>query len=146
MLKVTKKQQKENLKNAIDALNEMAKVKLAPSSVHGVGVFAMRDIKKGEKLTPDNIPSLFDIPYEVLKKKVRPEIVKEVLGQYPLVTTGSHFLYPTTRFISYMNHSIDANYDSKGDIVLRDIEAGEEIFEDYTKIDNYEVAFPWLAK
>lgn len=145
MTKITKKQQKENIKNAIDLINEIAKIKLAPSSVHGIGVFAMRDIKKGEKLQPNTIPYLFDIPFKEFKK-INKEIVNEVIGQYPLVTTGSHFLYPTTRFISYMNHSDTPNYDAKEDIVLKDITAGEEIFEDYTKIDNWEVAFPWLVK
>ena len=36
-------------------LSSTVKCKLAPSNIHGIGVFAIRDIKKGEKFTKENI-------------------------------------------------------------------------------------------
>ena len=49
-------------------LNTLAKIRLAPSDIHGVGVFAMRDIPKGEKLYADNQPEYFDLPYSEFDK------------------------------------------------------------------------------
>jgi len=43
-----------------------------------------------------------------------------------------------------MNHSDPPNYDPVTDLALADIPKGEEVFEDYRQIANYEKAFPWL--
>ena len=104
----------------------------------------MRDIKEGELLEVDAIPQAFDIPYKDFSK-LRPEIAETILGQHPQVINGSHFIYPTTRFLTYMNHSSNHNYDNKTDKALRDIAEGEEITEDYTVIDGYEKVYPWLT-
>lgn len=143
--KLSKKHRQEKLKNALILLDEVMKIKLAPSQIHGVGVFAMRDLKKGEKIYADSIPHQFDIPYKRLFK-LKPEIIRTILEQFPLVLEGSHFLYPTVRFMAYMNHSDTPNYNGKEDKVTCDIKAGEEITEDYRLIDNYKSIFLWLNK
>ena len=141
--KITKKQKKESLKNACELLNEVVKIRLAPSSIHGVGVFAMRDIKKGEKIYSDIIPHQFDIPYKMLKR-LDTEIRDIILGHFPLILGGSHFMYPVTKMSAYLNHSEDANYDAVKDEALRPIKKGEEVTENYRLIPNYQRIFAWL--
>lgn len=141
--KPTKAHKELKWKEAINLLNDIVKIRIAPSAVHGVGIFAMRDIKKGEKLYADVIPNAFDLPYAKFKK-LRPEISELILSHWPLVINGSHFLYPVTKMVAFMNHSDDANYDGKNDVVLREIKQGEEVFENYKEMENWQKAFPWL--
>lgn len=57
----------------IDYLNSVVKLRIAPSSVHGVGVFAVRDIAKGQKLYADLAP----FPYKMTPgyfSKLFPEV------------------------------------------------------------------------
>lgn len=139
----TVKHRTGKIKIAINLLNDIVKIKLAPSEIHGIGVFAMRDMKKGEKLNADAIPHAFDIPYKEFKK-LRPEVAEQVLSHWPLVAKGSHFLYPVTKMTSFMNHSDKFNYDSKEDKLVRAVKKGEEITENYRVIDGWEEIFPWL--
>ena len=141
--KVDKKQQKEKIKQAIDLLNDIIKVKLAPSSIHGVGVFAIRDLKKGEKMYMDATFQAFDIPYKDFKK-LRPEIANQILERWPNIVNGSHFLYPDTRMSAFMNHSDVPNFDGKEDKMLKAVKAGQEILEDYRKVENYQKVYDWL--
>lgn len=142
--KLTAKQKSNKIKEAIAMLNDIACVKLAPSPIHGVGLFAIRDIEKGKKLYLDAIPNALDIPYEMFDELLS-EVKDIVLGQFPQIVNGSHFLYPATRFLTYVNHSEDANYDAKEDVTLRDIKKGEEITENYKLIEGYEKVFSWLT-
>lgn len=137
----TKKTQQEQ----IAMLNTFVKVRIAPSKIHGVGIFAIADILKDTKLYADNMPEIFNVPYSSFKK-LFPYVRALLLERWPLITKGSLFLYPDARMIAYMNHSDEANYDAKTDRTLRDIEHGEEITEDYRKIDGFEEIFPWLVK
>lgn len=139
-----KKEQKQNIKEAIDMLNDVVKIRVGPSEVDGVGIIAMRDLKKGERLYADAIPNLLDIPFKDFKK-LRPEIAELILGRFPQIVNGSQFIYPDTKMQAYMNHSDDPNYDNHTDKMLKDVKKGEEIFEDYRNIENWELVFPWLA-
>lgn len=142
--KPTKKHKEIKYKEQIAIINDIVCVKLAPSPIHGVGVFALRDINKGEKLNLDSIPQLLDLPYEKFKH-IEKDIRDLILGQYPLIASGSKFLYPNARFAGYLNHSDQPNVDAKEDKALKDIKKGEEVTEDYRLIPNYEKIFPWLA-
>lgn len=142
--KATKKQKQAKLKQAIALLNDIVKIRIAPSSIQGVGIFAMRDLKKGEKLYTDIIPHQFDIPYSMFGKLDK-EIADLILGQFPLVTQGSHFMYPVTKMAAFLNHSDTPNYDAKEDKTLQKIKKGEEITEDYRSIAGWEQVFPWLS-
>lgn len=128
----------------IGILNTMVCIRLAPSPIHGIGVFAVRDIPQGTKLYADNMPEIFSLPYENFDK-LRPEIQDILLERWPLIVKGSAFIYPDARMVAYMNHSEDANYDAKEDRTLRDIKAGEEVTEDYKKIAGWETVHTWLA-
>lgn len=141
--KATKKHKETKLNEQVKLLNEVVKVRLAPSSIHGIGVFAIRDLKKGEKMYLDAIPHQFDLPFERFSE-LEGGISDILLGCFPQIVNGSHFLYPITRMQAYTNHSDDPNYDGKEDVMLRDLKAGEEITEDYRQIEGWEKIFIWL--
>lgn len=143
MKKPTKKQIKKKLDDQVILLNDIVKIKLAPSKIHGVGVFAMEDIKKGDKLYTDIIPHQFDLPYSRFNE-LKPEVRDLILGQFPLIVQGSHFMFPITKSSGYLNHSDTPNYDGKNDVALQDIAKGEEITEDYRTINGWEEVFVWL--
>lgn len=145
MKKPSKKQQNKKIKEAIAMLNELVKTELAPSDIDGVGVFAMRDLKKGEKLYTDAISHAFDVPYSKFKH-LRPEVSAQILGMWPNVVNGSHFFYPVTRVQAFLNHADKPNYDAKNDKTLKKIKKGEEITEDYRKIDGYKKIFEFLTE
>ena len=133
----------ENKLQQIEKLQSEMKTKLAPSKIHGVGVFALRDISKGEKLYADARPTVYTLTYTDAKK-LSQEVRDILLGQWPNIINGSHFAYPTTRIQAYINHSDIPNYYAQNDVMFKDVRAGEEITEDYRMIDNYDKIFPWL--
>ena len=117
----------------INELAEQVKCSLAPSKTHGVGILTIRDIKKGEKLhCALEEPKWYTVTFDNLRK-LPPEIRQLILDRWSEVVVGSPFLSPNHDAImtSFMNHSNDPNYEQKSDIALRDINAGEEVFEDY---------------
>ena len=131
-------------------LSSTVKCKLAPSNIHGIGVFAIRDIKKGEKLYVQPAlwtrPAWFTLTLAALKE-IPPEVREIIMGRWPQVVNGRYFMSPNfdQRLLAFMNHSDIPNYDEKDDTALRDIKAGEEIFENYKNMLNWEKAFPWLT-
>lgn len=141
--KVTKAHIEKKHKEAIELLNRVVSTKIAPSSIDGVGVFAIRDIKKGEIIELDAIPHGFDLPYKKFNK-LNPEVRDILLGHFPLIASGSHFIYPVTKMTAFLNHSDKPNYDAKGYKALKKIKKGEEITEDYRKIEGWEKVYPFL--
>lgn len=127
----------------ITRLNERVKVYLAPSKIHGVGVFALRDIAKGQKLYVDDMPEVYSVPFSEFGK-LFPEVAGFLLSKWPGVVVGQRFAFPTDRVMGHMNHSDDPNYDPVSDTLLRDVQKGEEITEDYRIIRGYQQAYPWL--
>lgn len=119
-------------------MNELFKLRLAPSPIHGIGVFATRDISKGEKVYADEFPKLFQTTLA--------DIPEDIAQRHPYVATNNRLAYPDVRFQAYMNHSDQPNYDAKFDIALVDISKDEEITEDYREIPGYEQVFPWLTE
>ena len=127
----------------IKELNTYVLTKIAPSSIHGVGVFALRDIKKGQILYADILMKLYTLPYQEFHRLI-PEVGDIILERFPQVINGSKFLYPDTRIQAFMNHSGTPNYDAVKDVALADIEQGEEITEDYRKIEGWEKIFGFI--
>ena len=130
--------------DAIAILNGLVKIRIAPSKIHGVGVFAMRDIEKGTKLYATMFPQVYKIPYEEMKR-LFPEVRQLLLERWPQIVNGSSFMWPDTNSQAYMNHSDTPNYSAQDDVTLEDIYKGDEITEDYRKIDNWGKVFPWLS-
>lgn len=115
-----------------EVLNDTVWATIAPSEIHGVGVFAIRDIKKGTKL---NLHGGTGEWIRTDLSKVVPEVRKLILQRWPIEKDGHPYLSPNddALLISFVNHSDMPNYDKYKDEALRDIKKGEEIFEDYGK-------------
>jgi SET domain-containing protein len=129
--------------DAIDKLNAECKLRLAPSPIHGIGVFAIRDIARGERLYADNMPVIYRLAYSQFGK-LFPEVREILLERNPLITQGTLFFYPDARMVAYMNHSDTPNASTQMDTALTDIKKGEELTEDYRKIEGYTQVFPWI--
>ena len=122
-------------------LNQSVWVRLAPS-IHGVGVFAIRDIPKGTKITDnDRVSSGYDdygaerrfFNYtDKLLEQLHPAIVKMIHDRFILYP--GHNLWPSPNFLQfyreYMNYS-DLPSVSQKMISLRKIHEGEELLQRY---------------
>src|SRR3990167_3987038 len=131
----------------INHLNSTVRCKLAPSKIDGVGVFAIRDIKKGDRVYCRPEKQVWcNIPWGSLSK-LFPEVEEIVKQRWASIVNGSDFLSPNsdTLLILYMNHSNDPNYDVMTDTALADIKAGEEVTEDYCIMTNANKVFPNLC-
>jgi len=127
----------------IAELNSLTKATLGVSKVHGIGVIALRDIMKGEKIYADRMSKLYHIPYGSFGK-LFPEVRKIILERWPHVVSNEGFIYPDARLLSFMNHSDTPNYDPVTDCALTDIPANSEIFEDYRIVENWKEIYPWI--
>ncbi len=116
----------------IKYLNDTVLCTLKPSSIHGIGVFALKDIKKDDNLycTASESPMWYKLPLNRLKD-LRPEVLALILDRWPQITEGRPFKSPNddANLMSFMNHSDSPN--SCEGLAIRDIKAGEEITEDY---------------
>ncbi len=112
-------------------LNEQVKCTLASSKIHGIGVMAIRDIKKGEELHCQSFERKY-IQLDSLKG-LRKEVLKLILQRWPIAEKRAPFFSPNddARLISFMNHSNTPNYDKYTDKALCGISKGEEVTEDY---------------
>lgn len=137
---------------AIFEINNSVKCKLAASPIHGVGVFAIYDIQKGDKLFLRPSESFFDKPPRAYNlsyaslSKLLPEVRQLLLERWPSIINGSIFVSPNDMAVlcTFVNHSDDPNYDIDTDSALRDIKGGEEITENYRLMDNYLEIYKWL--
>ena len=131
-------------------LNTTVKVKLASSPIHGVGVFAIKPIKKGERCFVRRMKGdtqiIFDLSWSALQE-VDQEVRDIIVGRWPQVVNDSKFFYipnDDQRLNSFVNHGVQ-NWNPFSDTALADLKAGEEILLDYKSVDNYLIAYPWLA-
>ena len=124
-------------------LNQNIKTKLDISPIHGIGVFAIRDIMKGEELfTPwEYETGVYAIPNDKLS-----EVPKEVLSLLDMYFINHEKDFKSFRLfkglnlishnISYCNSAYpnesNINITTTG-IAIRDIKAGEEILEWYSE-------------
>ena len=113
-----------------EEINATVLATIAPSKIDGVGVFAVQDIKKGQKMYIRWVPMGM---LQTTMSKLKPEVRKIIEQRWPPVKDGYPFIHPheDANMLSFMNHSNDPNFDDKNDIALRDIKVGEEITEDY---------------
>lgn len=138
-----------NQQEQINELNTEIRCKLGQSKIHGVGVFAIRDIKSGEKcyIMPKGEAKWYQVSWTNLNK-LFPEVRDIIKQRWASIINGSMFLSPNddTMLILYMNHSDNPNFDTHTDLALKDIKAGEEITEDYCRMNNAKGVFPDLCK
>lgn len=113
-------------------LNKTVTCTLGRSLIDGIGVFALRDIKKGEHLHCDgaDVRRWYSIP-QVRLQEIDQHVLNLILDRWPQIIGGRMFMSPNcdARLMSFMNHSDSPN--SQEGIAIRDISAGEEVTEDY---------------
>lgn len=127
----------------INHLTNNVKTEIAVSDLDGVGVFAIRDIKKGEQVFPvwDNETGIYIIPNERMGEI--PNEVQKLLYKYFIneecgykiirLFKGMNFLFHGFSYCNSAHPNIeDVNIDNDG-FALRNIKAGEEILEWYTE-------------
>lgn len=130
-------------KEVINHLVNNIKTKIAVSPLHGVGVFAIKDIKEGEQVFPiwEGQTGIYVVPNDDLDKIPKP--VQQLLHKYFIneecgykiirLFNGLNFLFHGFSYCNSAYPNIEnINIDING-IALRDIEAGEEILEWYTE-------------
>lgn len=130
----------------IKELTEQVKCRIGVSKVSGVGIIAIRDIKKGETLhCRIEEPKWYTVTFGNLNK-LPAEIRQLILDRWSLVVIGQPFLSPNhdAIMICFMNHSDSPNYDPHTDTATRDIKKGDEILENYRIAKGWEIAYPWL--
>jgi hypothetical protein len=134
--------------SVIEHLSKNIKTKIGVSSINGIGVFAISDIKKGDEVFPiwkyDTgiyvIPNdrLNDIPSEVVELLDMYFINEECGYKIIRLFNGFNFLF---HGFSFCNSAYQTQYTqniSNDGIALVDIKAGEEILEWYTENINLE--------
>lgn len=114
-------------------INEEVLCTLGVSKIHGIGVFAIRDIKKGANLI--NFENQI-VPIDGMDEKT----LSVVLNRNILYKTTLMVEHPNCEinYTAFMNHSDDPNSD--GVFALRDIKEGEEITENYRHSEMAEVS------
>lgn len=120
----------------VEYINETVFCRLGPSPIHGVGVFAIRDILKGTMFTDHNIHYMNHHVYGVPEsefQKIFPEIRGLILDRMSYEADDVELVFNSPnsdQFLqAFMNHADDANTD--GHYTLRDIKAGEELTENF---------------
>jgi SET domain-containing protein len=122
-------------------LQSQTYVMIKPSPLHGIGVFAIRDIPKG---TTDIFSEGFGDWIKVSKDEVDalPTHSRELIENHCLFDEDSYFIpeygFKLVDFVIYLNHSETHNVLSLNDgeqfEALLDIKAGEELLVDYGTI------------
>jgi len=111
---------------------------LKPSTVHGIGVFAMQDIPKGcRTIFSRNVGEWIKLPIADVEKL--PDHSRNLVETYCLYDE-EHYYVPDYGFkvmdmVNYLNHSSTPNIISVNDgeyfEALTDIAAGEELLVNY---------------
>ena len=122
-------------------LAEATYVMIKASPVHGIGVFAIRDIPKG---TQDIFSQGVGEWIEVSKEEVEalPKHSRDLVENHCLFDEQSYFIpdygFKLVDLVIYLNHSDTPNVVSINDgerfEAIRDIVVGEELFVDYGSI------------
>ena len=134
--------------NAFNYILNYVFVKLKPSKIQGVGVFALRDIPKNTYLfqswnDDSGYYSIEESKLQTLPKELyshikdiflySPEFPKDT-NTYIQLTKGCHWIYTTPYY--FVNSDIkNYNIDKDTFKTTRDIKVGEEILSNY---DRYE--------
>jgi len=135
-----------NIKELVADLKETY-VMLKPSPVHGIGVFAIRDIPKGcrDMFSKDN-GEWIKVP--IAEIEALPEASKDLVETYCLYDE-EHYYIPDYGFkkmdlVNYLNHSALPNVRSVNDgeffEAITDIPAGQELLVNYeaiVKVEGY---------
>lgn len=118
---------------------------LKPSPVHGIGVFAIRDIPKGCKnIFSNNVGEWIKLPIADVEKL--PNHSRQLIETYCLYDEENYFVpdygFKLMDMVNYLNHSSTPNIISVNDgeyfEALTDIPEGAELLVNYGEIVNVE--------
>lgn len=118
------------------------KTKVLPSKIHGLGLFANENIKKGSviwKFTPG-----FDIKFTKGEIKKLPKQAKDFLEVYGWLSKKSGKICLSSDNGKYFNHSASPNclskyYENEEEVItkaIKDIKKGEEITDNYNSFEE----------
>ena len=120
-----------------DHLRDDVYCKLGVSGIHGIGVFAIRDIPKGTAPLRSMVSNK-GIKFSRIELKKVPSSVRKHLSRFCLVEKGRVFApeigLNAVNVSIYLNHSKKPNlrFDDKDVLrAVRDIERGDELTIDY---------------
>ncbi len=122
-------------------LSEETFITLKPSPVHGIGVFALRDIPKGCKtLFSRNVGEWIRVPISDIDQL--PDQTRNMVETYCLYDETHYYLpdygFKVMDMVNYLNHSSSPNVISVNDgeyfESLREIKEGEELLVNYGAI------------
>ena len=129
--------------NPFDYLNTSVKSYQRTSSVHGVGLFALVDIKKGEQVFPTwkGKTGWYKIKFGEAKQLPK-EVLSYVLRSYGnnIVNDNSEINFKLTKDCNFLfsdplcllnTQFEEGSIDSKTGIAIKDIKINEEIFGNY---------------
>ena len=131
-------EQRGNLKQRLHQhLKHEVYCKLGVSTIHGVGVFALRDIPKGTQPL-QSMASRKEKKFSRAELKEIPNSVRKHLADFCLIESGRVFVpeigMNAVNISVYLNHSKTPNlFFNKQEVLeaLRDITRGEELTIDY---------------
>ncbi len=111
----------------------LVRTRVAPSPIHGLGLFAAEPIRQGETIARHSC--LFDEVFTDEAAREFGPVVYDFIRTYGY-RHGEDWVLPSDH-LCFMNHATEANtFDDGGDdIAARDIAAGEEITGDYFAFD-----------
>lgn len=122
-------------------LNHHTYVMIKPSPLHGIGVFAIRDIPKGTRnIFSNGIGEWIKVSKEEVN--ALPQHAKDLIENHCLFDEGNYFIpdygFKLVDLVIYLNHSDTPNVISINDgeqfEAIVDIKCGEELLVDYGTI------------
>src|SRR3990167_916331 len=122
----------------IQTINNEVWATLAPSKIHGIGVFAIRDIPRGTELVKNqwDTETYYEVTDEEFMELLEP--IRDIILDRTQQEEGVmiKFRHPNclAKLQSFMNHSLEPNSD--GQKALKDIKESEEITENFLEIAN----------
>lgn len=125
----------------LSQLKEETYVMLRPSGVHGIGVFAIRDIPKGcRNIFSRGAGEWIKLP--IAEVELLPHYAKDIVETYCLFDEENYYVpdygFKLMDLVNYLNHSHTPNIISVNDgeefEALTNIEAGEELLVNYGHI------------
>lgn len=116
----------------------LVKTILAPSKIHGLGVFTNQHISEGEQV----ISLEYELCFTSDALHKLPPIVRQYIMHHSYKRTGRWFLPMDNE--RFLNHSDKPNLiyigpEYSGEVAARDIEQGEELTVNYHTYDEREV-------
>ncbi len=118
------------------------KTEVRPSDIHGLGLFVLENVEKGQVVHQES--PLLDLALDVETFSILDSEEKSFIEHYGWFDQDDgkyHLNFDHSRFI---NHSSSANLtfdvSKKADVAKRDINAGEELTVDYKEFEETDLS------